>query len=197
MDKRKLEIFIGSLEKLEKRKVILEQYETPPDIIADIVFIAADDIRYKKVADLGCGNGGFALAAYLMGAMEVHCVEIDDKAVEVARRNCAGTTVIIHNIDVEKFNIRVDTVLMNPPFGYQFPGADRKFIEKAIDISDTIYTIHHIDALPYIKRIIGNKGVIEFEKDYKLIIPYGFKFHRDEKRVVDVKMLKIRVNRYG
>ncbi|MGC8859753.1 MAG: METTL5 family protein [Thermoplasmata archaeon] len=197
MDRRELEKIISSLKKLDRKKILLEQYETTPELVADIVFIAINDIKDKIVADLGCGNGAFALASYLVGAREVHCVEIDRDAIEVALKNFGGRDIKIHNMNVKDFNTRVDTVIMNPPFGYQIPGADRIFIEKALEISDIIYTIHHKGALPYIRKILDERGEIEFEKDYKLNIPYGYSFHKSESRNIDVKMIKIRVKRYG
>ncbi|MCG1666784.1 MAG: METTL5 family protein [Thermoplasmata archaeon] len=197
MDKKELELKIESLEKIEKKNPLLEQYETPANIVADIIFIAIDDIKGKVVADLGCGNGSFSLGAYLIGAKEVHCVEIDEDVINIAKRNLKDMNVKFHNINVMDFNIKVDTVLMNPPFGYQLPGADRYFIMKALEISNTIYTLHHKEAIKYIKKFIKNKGEIVLEKDYKFKIPYSFKFHEMNIKEIDAKLIKIKVKKYG
>ncbi|MFP3317720.1 MAG: METTL5 family protein [Thermoplasmata archaeon] len=197
MNKKELEKIIGSLEKLKVKKVLFEQYETPPDIVADIAFIAMNDINGKVVADLGCGNGAFAVAAYYMGAREIHCIEIDEDALKIAENNCRGMGIKMHLGDVRNFNIKVNTVLMNPPFGYQLPGADRIFIIKALEIADVIYTLHHSDAIDYLKKLLYKRGEIDFEKDYKLNIPYGFKFHSREYKKIDVKLIKIRVKKDG
>ncbi len=193
MDKKELELRIESLKKLEKRKLFLEQYETPSNIVADVIFIAIDDIYGKLVADLGCGNGAFSVAASLMGAREVHCVEIDEDAVKIAMENIGTLNIKIHNMDVRDFNIKVDTIIMNPPFGYQMPHADRDFIVKAMEISNTVYLLHHKGAINYVKSMIASKGEIDLEKDYKFNLPYGFKFHRNENEEIEVKLIRIRV----
>jgi len=35
-----------------------------------------------------------------------------------------------------------DTVLQNPPFGVQRKGADRKFLEKSLELGDRVYSLH-------------------------------------------------------
>jgi ribosomal protein L11 methyltransferase len=42
-----------------------------------------------KVLDIGCGTGILGITAAKLGAQEVTCVDIDEKAVEIARENAA------------------------------------------------------------------------------------------------------------
>ena len=89
MKKKDLEISLQSLEVFNNPKVSLEQYPTPSVIASDILFsaYAADDIAGKRIADLGCGTGIFAIGAYLLGAESVTAFDIDGDALEIARRN--------------------------------------------------------------------------------------------------------------
>lgn len=60
---------------------------------------------------------------------------------------------------------------MNPPFGSQRPGADKIFLEKAMNISTHIWTIHLSETRKFIEKIIAknNCEIIElYEFDYPL-----------------------------
>jgi putative methylase len=81
----------------------------------------------------------------------------------------------------------VDTVIQNPPFGVQEEHADKQFLEKAMELSDNIYTIHKIESKPFIEKFSKDMGfktrlidVIEFP------IKATMRFH--EKDVYKVKV---------
>ena len=81
----------------EKPKVELEQYPTPPDIAAHMLF-AADaegDVEDALVADLGCGGCILGIGAALMGAAHVTGVDIDPAALTVAAENVAEAEVSV------------------------------------------------------------------------------------------------------
>ena len=66
-----LELFLGSLEVMPNPKWELEQYTTPEQIAANMLYIAAythGDIVGKRVLDLGCGTGRLGLGAAFLGA---------------------------------------------------------------------------------------------------------------------------------
>ena len=67
MKKRDLEIMLESVTKFKDPDPFLEQYHTPSVIASDILFTAysESDIQGRKVNDLGCGTGIFAIGAYL------------------------------------------------------------------------------------------------------------------------------------
>jgi len=180
----------------------LEQYPTPADIAADILFRAYIDrnIKGKKVADLGCGTGIFALGASYLGASSVRAIDSDQESIKIAEEKAKDWSVS-ENIhfevgEVTGFQARVDTVLMNPPFGSQKKGADIPFLEKAFEISDTVYTIHNAVTVEFLENFIKERGHNLFwEKRYKFEVDKLFEFHRKEKESFDVVSFGIKIKR--
>ena len=123
MKKQQLEMTLQQLRPLSTRSEKLEQYSTPANVAADVVWdaYAEGDIRGKAVADLGCGNGILSVAAKLMGASHVLGVDIDPEALEVASWNAKslGLDIAFVEGDVTSVEGRFDTVIQNPPFGAQ------------------------------------------------------------------------------
>jgi putative methylase len=138
MKKKALEIKLQELEPYAS-SAGLEQYGTPTGIAADILHLAFShgDIEDRKVVDLGCGNGIFAIGAKLLGAEEVIGVEIDANAMKVAERNMSKMDVHVELVesDVEDFNVNCDTVVQNPPFGAQKGNkhADLVFLKRRLN----------------------------------------------------------------
>lgn len=195
VNKKDLTVMLERLEPIREPKVLLEQYSTPPEIASDILFIARNDIEGRVVADFGCGNGIFAIGAKILGAKEVYCVEIDKDLINLAKRNSEMHNLEIKflNIDVKDFNIKVDTVIENPPFGYQLRGSDLPFILKSLEFSNVFYLLQNSRARSHIINVIKGKGYIAMEKDYKFNLPYTFKFHRRQVRKMDVTLFVVRV----
>jgi putative methylase len=130
-------------------KAFLEQYTISAEVAAEILYAATyiyDDIIGKTVIDLGCGTGRLAIAAALLGAKKVVGVDIDRKAIMEAVRNSeklgVKPTVSWVVADISAVRGSFDTVLQNPPFGVQKRGADRKFLEKALQIGKHVYSLH-------------------------------------------------------
>ena len=148
MKKKHLAMLLSRLEGFPEPKPELEQYRTPGDVAAELLWLAYSfgDIEGKAVADLGAGTGVLSVGAALLGAGKVYAVEVDAKAVEVAKRNARSLGVEekieFVNADVTEFDRRVDTVVMNPPFGSQRKHADRPFLLKAFEVADVVYSIH-------------------------------------------------------
>lgn len=187
---------LQSLGQLDEPSASLEQYPTPPTMASDILFIAKSlgDVDDKVVMDLGCGNGIFAIGAGLMGAGEVVGVDVDEKAVEVARENAAGLGLEIDFkvMDISDYDRRGDVVFQNPPFGSQKKRADRPFLEKAMECGDVVYTIHMSETRDFIEKMTGASGFrIDMEKKYKFEIRHTFKFHKRERAFFDVTLFRL------
>ena len=123
--KRQLEIALQSIPTFNTPKADLEQYQTPAEIAADLLWNAHSmgDMEGMKVADLACGTGILSMGAALMGASEVVGVDVDPDAVEIARQEASnrGLLEVVKFItaDISDFHETADTVLQNPPFGAQ------------------------------------------------------------------------------
>ena len=197
MKKRQLEIALQRLEQLAGRSAELEQYVTPADVAADILWEAyvRGDIEGKAVADLGCGNGVFVIGAKLMGASRAFGVDIDKKAVGTAQRNAKtlGLEVEVVEGDVTAVNGRFDTVIQNPPFGAQRRHADRAFIKKALDLAPVAYSLHNDGSQEFVGTMVSALGgMSEPVKRYKFEIPYAFEFHRKAKESISVVLLRFK-----
>ncbi len=221
--KLNLEILLSQIEPHPTPKPSLEQYTIPADVAATILYIAAytyNDIIDKTVLDLGCGTGRLALGAAFLGAKQVIGVDIDSIAVREALQNSKELGLkdkvqwVIANIDV--VHGQFDTVLQNPPFGVQKRRADRKFLEKALEVGKNIYSLHKsshknkallkalkargtstIPVFPsnFIKRFVEeHNGRTRAAYAMLMTIPRMFSFHTKQRRefLVDLHVLERR-----
>ena len=198
MKQKELEIKLQKVPTYEKPNPYIEQYMTPANIAADIIYTACQygDIQDKKVVDLGCGTGIFSVGAYAAGAKEIIGIDIDENAIKISKEFANKNNLDIYYItkNVEDVDMLCDTVIMNPPFGAQKSNvrADRVFIEKGFQISDVIYYLHLSKTTPFIERMVSSlKGEIDFKKDYTFRMKHVFDFHKKKMQNFDVTLLRI------
>jgi putative methylase len=182
-------------------KAYLEQYTVAPQVAAEILYITAyihDDIINKTVVDLGCGTGRLAIGAALLGAKETIGVDIDKATVRLAGENAEKMGVKEKTFwvtgDLNVVHGTFDTVLQNPPFGVQRRRADRKFMKRALELGDKIYSLHKggESNREFIKRFIEKHGgKVKGICPMKIDIPRLFKFHTKRKRSVMVDLYRI------
>jgi putative methylase len=166
-------------------------------IAADVLFNALllDDLLDKKVVELGCGNGIFAIGAKLLGAEKVVGVDSDESALDVAKQNMKKLDVKVDFLvaDVSAFSEHCDTVLQNPPFGAQksHKHADILFIKKAFEIGNVVYSMHLAKTKDFIlKNIELCGGEATMIKTYKFPIPHTYPFHKKEIKSFDVILIR-------
>ena len=158
----------------------LEQYATPVDIVLEIVKHAKSLGHLSgKVADLGCGTGRLAIGAAITGA-RVTGFEIDEDALKIAKDYSTRENLDIKwiNLAIENIEEKFETVLMNPPFGSQRPGADRSFLKKSLEIARNIWTIHLAETRDFIESFVKqNSGNIISAYEFDLKIKRSMDFH--------------------
>ncbi|MCK4415675.1 MAG: methyltransferase [Thermoplasmatales archaeon] len=198
MKQKKLEMLLQKVPSFEYPSPNLEQYITPANIAADILFKAYSfgDIENKTVLDLGCGTGIFSFGAKLVNAKEVVGIDIDEESIKIAKSYSEKINEDIEFItkDVKDVDIKCDTVITNPPFGAQKSnrGADRVFIEKGFEISKVIYSLHLSKTIPFIEKLVSSlNGEISYKKTYLFPIKHTYFFHKKEKENIDITLLRI------
>ncbi|MCD6324036.1 MAG: methyltransferase [Desulfurococcales archaeon] len=149
--KKSLEILLEETPQFRSPKRELEQYVTPSDIAAELLWEAfmKGDLE-GTVYDLGCGTGKLAYGSLLLGAKGVVCVDIDYEALHQAKEFLSKVWKS-PNVDFIQADVRGEdfsrppkncVVVMNPPFGVWSRGADIDFILKAAHLCRKGYSIH-------------------------------------------------------
>jgi len=197
MKKKDLEIKLQSVKNFIDPDPSLEQYMTPPVIASDILFTAYSegDIFDADVNDLGCGTGMFSIGSRLLGAKNVHGFDVSEKAIAVAKENAANLNadVVFEVCDVDNVTKNADTAIMNPPFGCQTKRADRKFLDKAMELCNSVYSLHMASTYDFLEEYVNSKGrEICFKRSYRFNIPHTFSFHSKSNREIDIIMIIIR-----
>lgn len=198
---KELERVLNGLERLKSPSPGLEQYFTPPPVAASIVYDAAmrGDVIGRRIADLGCGVGTFAIASMIMGAASASGFDVDEKSVQTAARNALRclpaeklAAASFETLSVEEVKGRFDTVFQNPPFGSQRRNADVPFLKKALEISDTVYTIHLRRTRSFIEEKVRELGgKVDFEKSFTYEMPWMFRFHDRRSRKFELILFKV------
>lgn len=195
--KKHLEMAIQKVPKHPNPKVDLEQYSTPAIIAADLLWNAYSlgDIADKKVMDLGCGTGIFAIASKLLGAASAIGVDIDKDSTDLASSYCGDVDFICSDICDLENDFDVDTIFQNPPFGSQKnakKGADLKFISKAIELSPKVLYSFHMASTEEFLISYFEKNDLEITHifRYNFLIPKIYEFHTRESANVEVIVIR-------
>ena len=215
-----LERFLSKVAPQPNPQVRLEQYTISEQITANMLYIAAysnGDVVGKSVLDLGCGTGRLALGANFLGAKDVVGIDIDRLAIKTASENskqaCLADGVQWVLGDIRAVVGKFDTVLQNPPFGVQTREADRAFLVKALEVGNSVYSLHNhpqvdarlikqlkasqgfmqVQASPFLERFVAHHdGVVTAVYAMLMTIPRMFEFHTKLKHdfVIDLYVIK-------
>jgi len=147
---RDLALLLERLRDFDRPVEALEQYRTPGDVAAALAWEAMlrGDVEGRVVIDLGCGTGVVAYSFLALGARQALCVDVDWGALGIARENLRTFEGLVELVaaDVRYFHTAIPrdacTVAMNPPFGVKRRGADLEFLRVALNLCDTVYSIH-------------------------------------------------------
>lgn len=179
-------------------RVELEQYATPASLAAPLLHEARaiGDIEGKRVLDLGCGTGVFALGAALLGASSVVGVDVDAAALALARREAQRLGVDVDWVerDVEAWEGLADMVLMNPPFGAQKRGADRPFLDAAFRTAPVVYTIHNATTLGFVEAYAADAGFRRTHA-WRMVFPLRHQYRHQERAVQEIEVVALRLTK--
>jgi putative methylase len=195
--KSRVAIVLSKLEQNCEQEVGLEQYTTPSEIAAELLWGAnmKNDLANKTVGDLGCGNGVLGIGAMLLGAQKVVFVEKSETSMKICKSNVKKIKEEFENLgkceyilgDVEKVREKVDVVVMNPPFGTKIKHADKEFLEIAFRIAGIVYSIHKFSTRKFIEKISQDKKLrITDEKRFDFPIKKSKRYHKKNIFKVDV-----------
>ncbi|MFH9323855.1 peptide chain release factor N(5)-glutamine methyltransferase [Streptomyces albus] len=111
---RYLELHVGT-------GVFVPRPETESVVGWAIDAVRAMDVAEPLIVDLCTGSGAIALAlAQEVPRSRVHAVELDEGALEWARKNVEGSRVVLHHGDARtalpELDGQVDLVISNPPY---------------------------------------------------------------------------------
>jgi putative methylase len=202
MDKKKLALMLSKLKTFESANTLLEQYPTESEIASDVLWIAfmSGDVKGKIVADLGCGPGVFGIGSLLLGAKKAVFVDVDKKALDVAKSNLnmmgkeAGKkfNAVFKNENVKDVKLKADVVIQNPPFGVQASHSDKIFLIKAMETAPITYSFHKLATKDFVEKTVNDYGF-----KAKLIVRFNFPlrgtmwFHIKKVHFVDVGCWRI------
>eukprot|EP01130_Rhizamoeba_saxonica_P019010 TRINITY_DN9731_c0_g1_i1.p1 TRINITY_DN9731_c0_g1~~TRINITY_DN9731_c0_g1_i1.p1 ORF type:complete len:223 (-),score=56.10 TRINITY_DN9731_c0_g1_i1:51-719(-) len=217
-----LESYLGDVTVFKAPKVKLEQYPTTPHLAARMLFTISDsydDIDEKVIADFGVGCGVLSIGAAILGANQVIGIDVDKDAIDIAEENIGlfdldgerlditlvNTDISQMTIDEDSYQVLdhdgnilfekdIDVVIMNPPFGTKNKGIDMVFVEQAIMIADTVYSLHKTSTRAHILRKAVQWGVnAEVLAELRFDLPNTYRFHK--KNNVDIEVDLIRFSR--
>lgn len=202
MNKRQLAVLLSKIKTFQEQDVKLEQYPTDAEIAADVLWAAflSKDIENKTIADLGCGHGIFGLGCLILGAKKVFFVDIDKKAISVAKENLKAVEKEIgnklkanfFNIDVKDFSKKAEVIIQNPPFGVKTTHMDKLFLLKAMELSPVVYSFHKMSTEEFVKAVARDNGFDIVSKwAYKFPLKRSFWFHIKRVHHVDVGCWKM------
>ncbi len=201
--KKALAVELSRIKGFETPKVRVEQYQTNSDIAADVLWTAYMEgkVSGKTVADLGCGTGILGIGALMLGADKVYFVDIDDEALNEAKKYYENMKSELkeemgeaefHNCKVEDLAGevsagKVDLVIENPPFGTKEKHADKVFLEKAFGISDNVISFHKSETMRFLEAISKDFGYdIRRKNEYKFPLKKTMEHHKKKVEYIDV-----------
>lgn len=201
LSKSGLSIILSKLNGFNSPNVRAEQYEIDSEIAGSVLWDAyiRGKVSVKSIADLGSGTGILGIGALILGAKLVYFVDSDENSLKIAKNNLEyvksessysdlinGKAVFICK-DIANFNEKVDTIIMNPPFGVKVRHADKLFLEKAVKIADTIYSFHKSESNSFILAFTHDNSFKVRERiDFSWPLKQTMKFHRKRIKRINV-----------
>lgn len=196
---RDLERALSAIPPHPAPRVELEQYATPASLAAPLLHeaYALGDVAEKRVLDLGCGTGVFAIGAALLGAAPVVGVDVDAASLVVARGAAQRLGADVEWVEADVATWKgdaFDTVIMNPPFGAQNRGADRPFLDAAFRTAPVVYSLHNESTRAFVEAYAVKAGHRPTHA-WRLLFPLRHQYRHQEKAVQEIPVVALRMVR--
>ncbi|GJJ72831.1 rRNA N6-adenosine-methyltransferase METTL5 [Entomortierella parvispora] len=214
---KELEGYLQDVAVFTDPKIKLEQYPTTAHLAARMLYTAHttyDDIENKAVGDMGCGCGILSIASAMLGSSYNVGFDIDPDAIAIAQENCEQFEIemdfILTDLSTspapssseegavssrgpyEMMKGKLDTILMNPPFGTKLKGIDMVFLKKGIDLANhAVYSLHKTSTRDHILKKAKEWGVTcEVVAELKYNLDKSYKFHKKQSLDIAVDFLR-------
>ena len=192
---------LSKLNSFEEQSMQLEQYATPSSITADWIWQMAlkGEIAGKTILDAASGPGILGISCLLMGAKHVIFLDKDQAAMQICIDNYnlikeeyeIGTAEFIIE-DITLFDVEVDIVIQNPPFGTKEKHIDKKFLETAFSVSKIIYSMHKYSTQKFVEAITKDHNFnITHVWRYEFPIKAVHTYHKKPVKYVDVGLWRL------
>ena len=204
MSRATLAVILSKLPRFPKPKTGLEQYPTPSEAAATILWDAHTRglLEGKHILDLGAGTGILGIGALILGAAKVTFAEIDETLKDEIEKNIAqikaafeiaGTHEIIIGDATETSLPTADLVLTNPPFGTKQKHADKAFLIAAYTASQECYSFHKDATKEFLQGWCGRQGIrVIQEFPFTFNLPKTMKQHQKQAHHVAITCLHTR-----
>ena len=199
-----LAILLSKVRLFASPKVQLEQYATPSEIAADLLWTLhmRKELEPRHLLDLGCGTGILGIGALALSAKKVTFLDIDPQALQEAQKNHDemrqthwGESEFILS-DALSYTGKADIAIMNPPYGIKRKHADREFLLKAMSLTQQIYSFHKSDSEGFIRSLCKDMGwEVKSIIAYSFPLPHTYAFHTRRIKRIDVSLFCLSKNR--
>lgn len=191
MKLKELKIELSKIKKFTKLNYKLEQYVTPSEIAAQLIWDIKENIENKKILDLCCGTGMLSAACAYMNPDFILGVDICQTSLEIYRENMNEITDFeCIKADFNCLNLQkdfFDVVIMNPPFGTKIKHQDIKALDKALEICKVVYSMHKTSTREYLLNKYQDAKVIA---ELKYELPQTYDFHRKKCKIIKVDFIR-------
>jgi len=135
-----------------------------------------------------------AVGAALMSRADVIGVDVDARALELARQNAKTACVKVEWVQstIDKIDGTYDTVIMNPPYGTRTLHADTRFLDKAFQLAPVVYSIHKASTRTFLARYVhkSDRRIAE-ARSMSMKIAHLYSFHTRRWKSVEVDIFRI------
>jgi putative methylase len=190
----------------------LEQYPSDGNTAGNLLWKGSlnGHIEHKTIVDLGAGTGILGIGCLLLGAKHVIFVDIDPHVEYLLKKNIAfleehyefpGTWEFICS-DVKSFQLpepynKPDfrdqlTAVSNPPFGTKIKHADKMFLEKAISLSDNVYSMHKTSTKSFLEAFARTHNLAAHYEDVSFPLQNTMDLHKKKIGRIEVTLVVFR-----